>query len=109
MRYPVLCDGCPIAQPDAFVTLDVLEQPRQRADPAGAPDDPAMQTDAHHARAPFGSHAVEPVERIPAVGEEVVAGAEIRSEEHTSELQSRENLVCRLLLEKKNTHDGYYL
>src|SRR5690606_42020682 len=27
--------------------------------------------------------------------------AERRSEEHTSELQSRENLVCRLLLEKK--------
>src|SRR5690606_41803935 len=29
----------------------------------------------------------------------------IRSEEHTSELQSRENLVCRLLLEKKNQLD----
>src|SRR5690606_40721184 len=28
---------------------------------------------------------------------------ETRSEEHTSELQSRENLVCRLLLEKKKT------
>src|SRR5690606_40184632 len=28
---------------------------------------------------------------------------EDRSEEHTSELQSRENLVCRLLLEKKKT------
>src|SRR5690606_36615496 len=28
---------------------------------------------------------------------------EPRSEEHTSELQSRENLVCRLLLEKKKT------
>src|SRR5690606_40579663 len=27
-----------------------------------------------------------------------------RSEEHTSELQSRENLVCRLLLEKKKAH-----
>src|SRR5690606_42014976 len=27
--------------------------------------------------------------------------AGLRSEEHTSELQSRENLVCRLLLEKK--------
>src|SRR5690606_41698852 len=27
-----------------------------------------------------------------------------RSEEHTSELQSRENLVCRLLLEKKKIH-----
>src|SRR5256886_9945536 len=30
--------------------------------------------------------------------------AEVRSEEHTSELQSQSNLVCRLLLEKKNTH-----
>src|SRR5690606_40347946 len=28
-----------------------------------------------------------------------------RSEEHTSELQSRENLVCRLLLEKKKQSD----
>src|SRR5690606_39404984 len=28
-----------------------------------------------------------------------------RSEEHTSELQSRENLVCRLLLEKKNIEE----
>src|SRR3712207_7679308 len=29
-------------------------------------------------------------------------GDEVRSEEHTSELQSRQYLVCRLLLEKKN-------
>src|SRR3712207_7410279 len=29
----------------------------------------------------------------------------VRSEEHTSELQSRQYLVCRLLLEKKKTHD----
>src|SRR3712207_3088343 len=29
---------------------------------------------------------------------------EWRSEEHTSELQSRQYLVCRLLLEKKNIH-----
>src|SRR3712207_8888012 len=29
---------------------------------------------------------------------------EDRSEEHTSELQSRQYLVCRLLLEKTNTH-----
>src|SRR3712207_8827480 len=28
-----------------------------------------------------------------------------RSEEHTSELQSRQYLVCRLLLEKKNTNE----
>src|SRR5690606_40505711 len=32
-------------------------------------------------------------------------GTSPRSEEHTSELQSRENLVCRLLLEKKKTTD----
>src|SRR5256885_8604347 len=30
-----------------------------------------------------------------------------RSEEHTSELQSPCNLVCRLLLEKKNSSSGY--
>src|SRR5690606_40467994 len=35
-------------------------------------------------------------------GKAVMAKGGQRSEEHTSELQSRENLVCRLLLEKKN-------
>src|SRR5690349_24250452 len=30
----------------------------------------------------------------------------IRSEEHTSELQSRRDLVCRLLLEKKNNYQS---
>src|SRR5260370_23007925 len=34
-------------------------------------------------------------------GRRVTRGAEERSEEHTSELQSHLNLVCRLLLEKK--------
>src|SRR5688572_27503941 len=32
-------------------------------------------------------------------------GLAYRSEEHTSELQSQSNLVCRLLLEKKNTNN----
>src|SRR5690606_41248140 len=36
-------------------------------------------------------------------GAELLVGP-MRSEEHTSELQSRENLVCRLLLEKKNSN-----
>src|SRR3712207_7620509 len=41
----------------------------------------------------------------PATGREGVLGgrAADRSEEHTSELQSRQYLVCRLLLEKKKT------
>ena len=33
----------------------------------------------------------------------------IRSEEHTSELQSPGHLVCRLLLEKKKRHKRFYL
>src|SRR5690606_41381764 len=50
------------------------------------------------------SHRV--LEASRAVGADVVSFGQhrplTRSEEHTSELQSRENLVCRLLLEKKN-------
>src|ERR1035437_10923102 len=34
------------------------------------------------------------------------AGGRFRSEEHTSELQSRQYLVCRLLLEKKQYHES---
>src|SRR3712207_8116018 len=34
----------------------------------------------------------------------VVAQCRVRSEEHTSELQSRQYLVCRLLLEKKKSN-----
>src|SRR5690606_39918166 len=44
-----------------------------------------------------GSHGL-PAPRYSTQGYFLV---EERSEEHTSELQSRENLVCRLLLEKK--------
>src|SRR5688572_31969061 len=36
------------------------------------------------------------------------ADARNRSEEHTSELQSQSNLVCRLLLEKKKNKAEYY-
>src|SRR3712207_9070414 len=35
------------------------------------------------------------------------AGSDARSEEHTSELQSRQYLVCRLLLEKKKKNNIY--
>src|SRR2546430_11993849 len=40
-------------------------------------------------------------DRTPEAGAE---WREVRSEEHTSELQSQSNLVCRLLLEKKKKH-----
>src|SRR5256886_3118525 len=61
-----------------------------------AQDVPAEQQHAHD------------VERA-AQGAQPVHGHELhrrlRSEEHTSELQSQSNLVCRLLLEKKKTRD----
>src|SRR5207249_8678534 len=38
------------------------------------------------------------------LGRETAPEAPARSEEHTSELQSRFDLVCRLLLEKKKKH-----
>src|SRR5690606_41050496 len=55
-------------------------------------------------RAPF-SGVISERGFVP--GGRVEAGAPlftVRSEEHTSELQSRENLVCRLLLEKKKNN-----
>src|SRR3712207_8591010 len=43
----------------------------------------------------------ERAEDLLAVDEDVLDALALRSEEHTSELQSRQYLVCRLLLEKK--------
>src|SRR3712207_7079748 len=54
-------------------------------------------------RAPQGAAAVHGGHRAGFVA----AGAR-RSEEHTSELQSRQYLVCRLLLEKKKKNNYYY-
>src|SRR3712207_8268346 len=48
---------------------------------------------------PPGRSAARPPRRGPGPAGGTAAGA--RSEEHTSELQSRQYLVCRLLLEKK--------
>src|SRR5438874_8909518 len=48
---------------------------------------------------PGGEHRVELRVNLDELERRVV----VRSEEHTSELQSRRDLVCRLLLEKKNT------
>src|SRR3712207_8667485 len=44
-----------------------------------------------------------------ALGRDKEARGDLRSEEHTSELQSRQYLVCRLLLEKKKNTDTHIL
>src|SRR3712207_8768508 len=59
------------------------------------------------ARLPAADHGLRTARQGRARGRRVATGAlgrpVRRSEEHTSELQSRQYLVCRLLLEKKKT------
>src|SRR3712207_7102266 len=58
----------------------------------------------HHTLNSLGGEttvAIETIESLYELGYEVDL---VRSEEHTSELQSRQYLVCRLLLEKKKNH-----
>src|SRR3712207_8086772 len=73
----------------------------QQLAPAGVPTDQLLEP---HLQAQQGdpAGATGPVERVGVHrrGRVRVAGVD-RSEEHTSELQSRQYLVCRLLLEKK--------
>src|SRR3712207_8209210 len=55
-------------------------------------------------RAPQASQRPRLVPLQPTPAQDVV----VRSEEHTSELQSRQYLVCRLLLEKKKTQKTHH-
>src|SRR2546427_9510715 len=58
----------------------------------------------HEAGHVEGAHVVVYSSAVSRDNVEVqVARQRARSEEHTSELQSQSNIVCRLLLEKKNT------
>src|SRR5690625_6387740 len=73
---------------------------------------PGLRSDAerwHLARtaghAVTGAGVLQPLLEDPQVTDVLVNGTDERSEEHTSELQSRGHLVCRLLLEKKKQTD----
>src|SRR3712207_8224941 len=82
-----------------FRSAPFAEQPLRRAVAGGrvedrrAADRPAERQ--HDRRRPERGHR----RRVAIEARRVIAR---RSEEHTSELQSRQYLVCRLLLEKKN-------
>src|SRR5690606_41778490 len=69
--------------------------PRERAEVPRSPFEAGRRWTHAVASAGKGARAANAAMRCP---------LRRRSEEHTSELQSRENLVCRLLLEKKNTN-----
>src|SRR2546430_9295364 len=93
----------PISTLFPYTTLFRSLELRDFSDPTPGPRDVVLEIKAsgmcgrgcrseRHSRGLFsvsGVHVVRPLGR---------------SEEHTSELQSQSNLVCRLLLEKKTTH-----
>src|SRR2546430_7423219 len=63
-----------------------------------------------HDALPISSQWKEEMDKYRSHAEELTQklanqAADLRSEEHTSELQSQSNLVCRLLLEKKKEAD----
>src|SRR3712207_8667626 len=60
--------------------------------------------DTIRAAAELGFGSIYVSEESGGIGLGRLEAALIRSEEHTSELQSRQYLVCRLLLEKKKDH-----
>src|SRR5688572_32548832 len=61
---------------------------------------------AAHARNRF-LHPLRPARSYHESAQVVAESLQARSEEHTSELQSQSNLVCRLLLEKKKKKKNY--
>src|SRR5690606_31183575 len=78
--------------------------PVSRARRCGGPGTPGELSEKDYTGgAGAGSPVVSRAARHPP--DESLSPVRRRSEEHTSELQSRENLVCRLLLEKKKYSD----
>src|SRR3712207_6955732 len=89
-----------------FPYTTLFRSPRERAadERPGRP----LPRQRDRRRLPGPLQGVEELLAGPAPGRLVAEGRQqARSEEHTSELQSRQYLVCRLLLEKKNTQHIY--
>src|SRR5438552_6432849 len=78
---------------------------RSPADPAGPAADPPRDSRARRGTVPPRRADLMSLASAPGHDASADARRGTRSEEHTSELQSPDHLVCRLLLAKKN----YYL
>src|SRR5690554_7478868 len=96
-----LAEACQRAEEDAQKVLDKLAQKRARL------LEKAAQAEARLAEARTSDACEDKLEKLDSklseLRERLAVVAQARSEEHTSELQSRPHLVCRLLLEKKKT------
>src|SRR5207249_10250341 len=82
-------------------------RPRTRSFPTRRSSDLCVSVQRVHEPIARGHSPVRPLAGAERADEEVTMRQlarrrRVRSEEHTSELQSRFDLVCRLLLEKKN-------
>src|SRR5207249_10261175 len=99
----------PPALPSTLSPYTTLFRSRHKQAQASIEEFPAdMKIHEYQAKAILARHGV-PVPRGETLADATDAaaiarrlGTKVRSEEHTSELQSRFDLVCRLLLEKKN-------
>src|SRR5690606_42113428 len=90
-----LCTPRPALSP--YTTL--FRSDDARAQLADLADSLAEAAPAGRTKAPYAD-----TRKVIASVRERLALLDLRSEEHTSERQSRENLVCRLLLEKKKKY-----
>src|SRR5690606_40999006 len=97
--YPATPAIYPLSLHDALPILDVAGEHVTMKDA----DDPRLARVAGIARLPDGLVLLQDP------GDAREARVVRRSEEHTSELQSRENLVCRLLLEKKKKKNSIHI
>src|SRR5690606_41949025 len=89
-----LHDALPLSRPRTCRRIRSPCMAESMNDPAPSPDPDTGAPHAAHENAPGGTDGAGEVEQL-------ARGALERSEEHTSELQSRENVVCRLLPDKK--------
>src|SRR3712207_8556053 len=89
-----------------YTTLFRSRAPRRRPRGARARSTPAKDRGTGWASA--SRSAAHSRRRVAACSVAACSVAVARSEEHTSELQSRQYLVCRLLLEKKKNHRRHH-
>src|SRR3712207_464227 len=101
--YPTLCRNVPVASPYHLPTVVKLEGLRLRFYTSENSDHSALSGGRRMGKSigiDLGT-TNSCVAVLEGGDPTVITNAEGRSEEHTSELQSRQYLVCRLLLEKK--------
>src|SRR2546430_7831078 len=108
-RQPPATRGAPLSHPSHFRTAPALERGTAPAKRQGAPArlgcDLWCVPELPRARCAARAAAHDGVPPLPRAVRDRLGRGDLelpaRSEEHTSELQSQSNLVCRLLLEKK--------